>query len=48
MTAHLAERYPVKLICQLLNYARSLYYYAPKLRDESAAKAAIGAASSAY
>jgi len=41
MTAHLAERYPVKLICQVLNYARSLYYYAPKPRDESDDRAAL-------
>jgi len=37
----LAEHYPVKLICQMLDYPRSAYYYAPKPRDESKAKAAI-------
>jgi transposase InsO family protein len=41
VTTQLAEHYPVKLICQTLDYPRSAYYYAPRPRDESEAKAAI-------
>lgn len=37
----LAPTYPVNLICQVLDYPRSSYYYQPKELDEEELKAAI-------
>ena len=37
----LVERYPVKMICQVVGYPRSSYYYRPQERDERDLKAAI-------
>ena len=41
MTKHLACDYPVELICQVLDYPRSSYYYHAHPRDDSALRAEI-------
>lgn len=37
----LAEEYPVRVICQVVSYPRSSYYYRPQQRDERDLKTAI-------
>ena len=39
----LAKRYPITLVCQTLEYPRSLYYYQTKERDDQALIEAIAA-----
>ena len=37
----LTEEYPVRVICQVVRYPRSSYYYRPRERDEKGLKAAV-------
>ena len=37
----LAAAYPIRLICQVLGYPRSSYYYQPSEGDEAEIEAAI-------
>ena len=37
----LTEEYPVRVICQVVRYPRSSYYYQPRERDEKGLKAAV-------
>ena len=41
MTQQLAAHYPIDLICQVLDYPRSSYYYRAHPRDDSAVRAGI-------
>ena len=41
MTTQLAPDYPQKVVCAVLNYARSSYYYRPEPPDDEKLKAAI-------
>ena len=41
MAGQLAEAYPVRLVCQVLEVAASSFYYRPSPRDDSALQAAI-------
>ena len=41
MAGPLAEEYPVRLVCQVLDVAASSFYYRPSPRDDSALQAAI-------
>lgn len=44
----LAPEYPVKLICQVLDWPRSSYYYRPKVPDDAELKDAIRAVAGAW
>ena len=41
MIEKLATEYPVQLICGVLGFSRSSYYYRPNPRDDEALKAAL-------
>ena len=41
MIEQLATEYPVQLICGVMSFPRSSYYYQPNPRDDEALKAAL-------